>query len=428
MVNIMKLNSFGKNALVLITFFLLMAISVYAYIEYIQCKFKSVTSNAELISQDFVKQINYTQKRDWILVKLRINNSSKEYDFIFDTGAQVTMFSPELVTELDLDVTTFSGSKSDSEAVPVMLIVADEVHLGDIKFVDVGGMAVDFSKMGNLDCIGVHDIIGRNFIEQAVFRIDYQNKSMLISDDLNKLPAVGKAQLFTYPDTKVGTPLIPSKINNYSSIDLTVDTGFSGFVDVSSKELFNQIEQSNDVKSRLKKVAPYKSFKNISARDELKVKTELIIGNINVGPVFLDIDKEETAKNKSSGLLGNQFLENFVVTINFGERQFFLEQHTKFVSNSNPSPFGMSIGPQDNKIIVRTLYHQSVAALSGIQIGDEIIRINQHDLQNLSTKKSCNIFLGKLQLIDDNAAMLQLDILRDVEEYNFTLKRENLFK
>jgi hypothetical protein len=119
-------------------------------------------------------------KRDKPLILLETKMDEKgPFRFVLDTGAGMTIISPELAKKLDIkqnnkDKATGAGGDVD-------------VHFGIVKSLEVGGTRLEGPKVGIMDLAGISKaietdidgIIGYNFLKEFRITIDYPKQVVM---------------------------------------------------------------------------------------------------------------------------------------------------------------------------------------------------------------------------------------------------------
>ncbi len=106
-------------------------------------------------------------------------------------------------------------------------------------------------------------------------------------------------------------------------------------------------------------------------------------------PVFLyKDDNNVTGYPSLGGLLGNEILSRFNMTINYPKREIHLVPNSRYRDEFDYAYTGMGIYSIDGKITVEDVIENSPAATAGFQIGDEVISIGNNTSQNIQQYKN----------------------------------------
>ena len=113
-------------------------------------------------------------KRDAPLILLETKVDEKgPFRFVLDTGAGMTIISPELAKKLDIKPNNKDKGTGAGGDV--------EVHFGTVKSLEIGGTQLEGLKVGVMDLTGISTaietdidgIIGYNFLKKFRVTIDY---------------------------------------------------------------------------------------------------------------------------------------------------------------------------------------------------------------------------------------------------------------
>ncbi|MEJ6952361.1 PDZ domain-containing protein [Natronospora cellulosivora (SeqCode)] len=119
------------------------------------------------------------------------------------------------------------------------------------------------------------------------------------------------------------------------------------------------------------------------------------------------MDFESIMVNTSKqGLIGNSFLENFKVVINYLSEELILIGDKDSVLVEGYS-FGIGLDKNEKgEIIVSGMWENLPAHRVGIQVGDEVIEIDGVDISNYSLLELSDIFLSsnEIKLLIENDA------------------------
>src|SRR5688572_29748628 len=167
-----------------------------------------------------------------ILMRVRVNNS-EPLKFIFDTGASVSVISPELAAKLGLKTEGKVRGTATGGAIEASLIKGVTLSVEGAK---VSNQLIAAISFGAVPCFQFDGIIGYDFINQFVVEIDYANSIMNLYDP-KSYAYTGKGEVI--PLSLVdGTPHTDAKIVLEAGepvvASLEVDTGGDGTLVIKS--------------------------------------------------------------------------------------------------------------------------------------------------------------------------------------------------
>jgi predicted aspartyl protease len=320
-----------------------------------------------------------------IFVKVRINES-RMLDFVLDTGA-ITSINRKIAGELGLEEgavlpsITKSGRACLSRR-PITL------RLGDIKVEEFIPVIADLPALGE----GEPDLdgfVGADLMSFFCVDLDYDAGEIVLSAALPEL----KAPFFRVPMRKhipLGFPLVEGRLNGEKTISLMIDTG-SPFVIVSPLALIendkvfakSSVDESRGIMMAWPGAA---SNKNYRTRAEL-----FEIGDIKFLGTILYF--AELPGPFSFSLLGYGFLKRFHTILDFPRGEsIWIPKPGGFHESDESS--GMAARKKEGHLIVRGLWPRSPADRAGIQVGDEIARIDGREARTLSSRE-IDVFLSE---------------------------------
>lgn len=402
----------------------------YLYIQMKIAEIKGTLSGCDLENKNFDSTINFDYISHWIVIKGKINGSEKEYDFILDTGAQ-TVFSDSLFKELRAENYKKIKIKTDTSkhAFRDEVVSLDKLELGEVTFSDVGALVVDNSEYKMLNCISPYGIIGYNILQTCCFQIDYEKRQIKITDQLESLDNLKDIQWIKYTTLSQETPIIPAILNNNINVNLLFDTGYSGAVKLSSKELYKTIKEKYSEQTALFTTKPTITIaggKDVNSYQSMLFKTSTFSLGIEVTENLI-ISVSDLQEKKYSGLIGNKYFENYVITLNYQNKRVGFLPNEEINKPGKRTTFGLNYTPLDNKLIVTTVYKNADAEKKGINVGDEIISINGIKISELPEETFCEIFRGEYDLITKNDKTIILEIITNGTVVKCELEKYQIF-
>ena len=264
----------------------------------------------QLSKKGYVKQkeyfveipFNYVNKHIYIEVVI----SGKKYNFVFDTGYEVTTIDSNIAKEIQYKIikeVSLSGSSFADQK--VTLVELPNIAIANLDFEETYALLQDLSFTKKPATQKIDGIIGNNLMRKSKWQIDYVQKVIRISskiENFKNLPTAKKIEL-----------------NNK-------DWGL-GYVAI---ELNNQKHQFLfDLGSNGEFTANHSFVKFLKEKDTLlqQEKQTFPVGKIKIGEIELN-DKSITLEKRAGSLLGNAFFENYLLTIDWDKNILYLNQNT----------------------------------------------------------------------------------------------------
>ncbi len=372
----------------------------------------------ELVNSGEVEPNNYTEsvvpftlEGHPILIKARLNNSQKEYNFVFDTGA-LSMIRQEVAKELDLpkgvDVeANDTGGKSKT----IDLVKLDNIIAGNMEVRDCAVGVTDFSGMFSPNVAG---ILGSNFFRHFKITIDYRSRKVIFSREVKKATARDNETIIPFESAiKMGfAPVIKCEVEGALKKTAVIDTGFPGIVTLPLSLIKETIsfKEGNVIPAKGNMVGGMFGFADEEGYG-------LRIHKLKIGNLKLENIPAISHHSKAGHLLlGNKFLEKFLVVLNYPAEEIILTPYGIPFETNIPS-YGLALTKKDRKTYISGTWNNSSASRSGIKPGDEVVKINSMDVNALSLMELIPLFL------DENINSLEIEYLNAEEKQKTILHK-----
>lgn len=384
------------------------------------CDGAKVIADGRLASVDVVSEIPFELMGN-IFIKVKVNNSDKEYTFIFDTGASSVLLSKKVATELgnvgNSSETIVHDAVNASQKAE--LISLKSLKVGEIEVKNCRALIVD---LDTLESFGykVDGILGNSFLKFLQVKIDYNNKILTLSSAQNSNIESNQGYKFKIFQS---SGLISTKLqmglvgypNSWLIQSAIIDTGAAG--DEYLLFPFNCLE-------RVKPELNCKLFKTIGfGSGGLFGDSEAMVSRIST--MELGGFKINNIPVKFSGgkriYLTNSFLSHFTVTINYPKLEMLLVPNENKSFKMNFDSFGFAFKKdQDGKVKVIGLWEGSPAEKNGLKIGDEIINFSVNEISNVKYEDLISY------LLSDEDITLRLQIVNNSGQRQVALKKAKL--
>lgn len=403
----------------------------YIGLKILQHQLEEKITGCKIENKDFLTVIPFEYVNNWIVVNVKVKGSDKGFPFIFDTGAQ-TVLLDSLLNEIgssNYQKFTFSEKSNDSitHAFKNEIISLHQLNLGEVILKDIGSISAKNSKWEMLNCISPYGIIGYNALQTFFPQIDYQKKQITITDDVKKLPNYNEIIWLDYtPSSKQETPIIKATINDSIIISLFFDTGNSGGISLNSSNLYKKFHNYDSTKtiSFLYKPTIRIRGENSKIKESIILKTDSfkICDFVNENYNLIISNESE---NEYTGFIGNKYLENYIITLDYKNRRIGFIQNGD--NTSNIRTFGVSYVANKNHIVISSIHKNSNAYKKGIRCGDTVCSINGVYISELNKEDFCKIYKNEYSLQNPNDSILKLEIAKGNKTNEFVLKNYDRF-
>jgi hypothetical protein len=362
---------------------------------------------------NFSYEIPFEYRNNAIVIPVTIGN--KTYDYIFDTGG-FNNLTDEMQAGNGFPVlTTQTVGSSNKLKKQVNIVKVDTVAIGGLTMKDVAMLQMDYSDVPGINCTINGGLIGASIIKKYIWKIDYTNKKIIVTDRKTILPS------------STGTIKVPVTFDQrlMPYISLAVNgTEEKVLFDLGSNTLFSMTQ-----KTALKYTNEKNSIAIIGAGTEGGngiVKQDVFFfkaNNISIGEAQYINKPVVYAKLNNISLIGNPVIKDYIITLNFPGNEMYWEPIPVSNQKDGWKSFGFTLGYQEGKVRVATLYAGYAADKAGLRVGDEVLAI---DGQPLPCNAVCDC-LRTLPALLAAKDSITLTIQSNNETKDMTFAKEKVF-
>ena len=382
-------------------------------------KVAKLAKQGSVIKKEYITEIPFKYYNDLIIVEVSING--KTYHFLFDTGAELNVISQSIANDFEYVVITRSEISGTSKSKQTLQIVEiPNIAISNIEFRNTGAIIADLTTLKKFfGCPQIDGIIGNNLLRKAIWQIDYQNETITITDDISKLEVSEKAYAIDMNANKWGNIYLDVKTNGIKS-KFTFDTGYNGKV-VTDKQFLNSLMTHDKELEYVTKTGVISTGlikENKGSSHKVRVKT-IEIDDIKLNNQIVSIGKN------SSSLVGNVFFENYILTMDWGNDNLFLDPVGEFKGDTLTA-YELIIAPNYNKNKIEISgYWDDHPLEKNVSLEAEIIEISEIDVSNFTTTELCDFWEINWQEIKKEKN-IEIVISEKGEERNLTLTEKQL--
>ena len=357
---------------------------------------------------------------DYNLPIITVEIDQVNYNFLLDTGAP-SVISPELFVKLNLKKKLTSKIK-DSKNISNSEIFTQipQMKIGNLQYTNIGVYVIDLRKSFALKCLNIDGIIGANQMAKSYWKLDYENKWCVISNDLPKSEIENYEIVNFTPKNGQLTPLVDIFIDKIKFGNVVFDTGFNGAISLPNNKSLDSVFE--------KKVELYGvESVGIYGLGTTKTFVEALLPFVKLDSLVLS-KQSVTFSDDPSMVIGNEVFKNYSIIFDWNLQKMYFKKNAN-VRSKKPSEFisfGFGFIKNGDKIEVVKLIKNSEAEKKGLLIGDEVLTINDVIFKNIKDNQFCDFFyfgLKEFKLGD----IINVKVLRNNEELKFTLTKENYF-
>ncbi len=362
----------------------------------------------------------YRSRHVWL--KASVNDGPPE-DFIFDTGASITVLDSAYAARIGLATEGLQqgqgagavGSASFA-VVPKLRVEAadgDGVELQDLRVAVLSVNSV-LAPYFWRDCAG---IVGFDFISRFVDEIDFDRELLTLYDPATfRYAGPGQA----VPMTLAGhTPVVRMKLDDSLSGDFRVDVGSGSTVD-----LHTPFVKQHGLAGH----APFievtgGGFGGTFTTRMVRMK-KLELGPFAWADPLVSLSQATAGAFTSedyAGNLGNRILERFKVTLDYERRQMWLEPGARYARRDVLARGGAQLARTADTVRVMSVLPGSAAAKAGLRAGDVITALDGQPIAGMGPNDVSAV-------LDEGAegSTHTLDLRRDGKAKRVKLKLKEL--
>jgi len=334
----------------------------------------------------------------WIFIRGSIDG--KEGLFLYDTGAMITVLSPEIAgttgsaNKISLEDPT--GKKSDND------LILKDIRFNDFNFEKIACAVADLSSFQNQSCRKIDGIIGANLLKLANWKLE-PSTARISSSKEPFSPTFSSSGIDIGYYNKL-LPLIEIFLDNKKQWVL-IDTGSTSYF-----ELNNDFIKNSKLKKQ-KKITGEGISITINGQDR-RITELLYVDEFTLqGISFKNLP---TLISKDKPIIGSKFFNGVTTIFNFSENKLYLDSHKELVVFNSLKNFDMNFCLNEkNQLVVCFLWDKSN---SGIKYGDQVIKINGKSIDILNHEDYCLIKQNIFE--QDN---IDVTVRSDGKEVSFNL-------
>ena len=322
-------------------------------------------------------------------------------EFLFDTGSP-TVLSRQFADTLDLEVIgQNTGIDSHGNRVTMEFAIVDRLVLGGVAFRRVPVLIHDFSKAGMGRCLVGNGLIGSEIFDGSVWRIDTQAKRLSIAASAENLPTQSadtvRAKLYDagYPHA----PILDYSVGNFADKAM-FDTGNAANI-----AWFERATEHPDVRNAIASgsLSHGRGYEGESAGglSEVGKLTRFDASRVSFESGGLT-DAPSITRSNAPTLFGAGLLESYIVTLDYPGGQVTFERRSEPAPLRRVADYGIAM--IEGRAIVARLFAGSPAARAGLELGDEVIEVNDRSMLYGDEASYCGAVNWLVDRFDPNEA------------------------
>jgi hypothetical protein len=299
----------------------------------------------------------------------------KTYKFLLATGILGCFISEELSKALPIAALTKTKQKNkQGEMIDRTYAQLPKIEIGGVAFYDVLS-AVNDDVSRSYKCVQLDGLIGANLLSKAVWQIDYPNQKIRFTNHRDSL-FLGKDKqiipFYSKNNTGISIPTASLRINYNFIGDVIFDTGDKNAVDF-PKSMHKSISDTSQNVSFLYQ----QNAGKLALLPTLTIGEQLHLKEVWIGRT-----------DRSVARIGGVFFRNYTVTFDWKNQQVILTNDQKQIFETFGCYYSLS---KADGVRIGSVVKNSQADKVGLKAGELIVKINDHDVSDISQADFCSI-------------------------------------
>jgi Aspartyl protease len=346
-----------------------------------------------------------------IIFEAKIGKNKTSLHFILDTGSSGASIDSATAVELQLKLTpTDTIINGIAGAHKVSYIFNQQFTTGNLVTDSMNFYVNDYSILSSVYGDKIDGIIGYSFLSRYVFNINFDSSKIFVySIGKHKYENGGTFLKPTFTKLLYQPFLVKDKNTLKSNFYFDTGAGLNLLV----TESF--VKENNFLLSRRKPLIT--QVQGLGGKKKMRLT---VIKKLKFGPyVFRQVptnlyDDDENVINYPhiAGLIGNDILRRFNITLNYAAKEIHLIPNSNYGDGFDYAYTGLSLYSFEGKIIIDDIIKDSPAEKAILKNGDEIIGVGTNFSGNIrayekllqKAKESIKIIIKR----DDKIQILEI--------------------
>jgi predicted aspartyl protease len=287
--------------------------------------------NISVFSQELIDKIPIQLFKNLIFIELYVNDSNEPLNFMFDSGAGITVIDTKVANKLKLNsfkntkIGTSGKSLETKESLSNKLKLSDSINVQNISL-----FLMDLSHISKYLKINVDGIIGFDILNQNIVEtnIDFMEMRFFKKVDFKYNGTTLPLKLIELESNHFGLPIEIQAKGSKKILKLVVkiDTGAANYLTFHNDVVkeYNLIDKKKRYKIKKGFGADATITNNLNGKISFAKFASEKWRNI---PVVFEIDSlNKNSKRKADGLIGQEMLLDFNILYNLNIQIIYLEK------------------------------------------------------------------------------------------------------
>lgn len=351
-----------------------------------------------------------------VVIQARVNNYPDTLNFILDTGSGG--ISLDSTTVLELNIPTQPSDKTIRGIAGIRhvnFLYNATLHLPALSVDSLNFHVNDYEILSSVYGVKIDGIIGLSFLSRYIVNINYDDFLITVYSNGNFKYKKGG---YILKPLLTSIPIVPSTFRDRAKFNsrFYFDSGAGLCFLLSENYAQDSLVINPDKKTFLTQA------EGLGGKTAMRVTTikEVKIGPYkfkNVPTYIFEDNYNITAYPYLAGLIGNDLLRRFNVTLNYAKKEIHLVPNSHYFSPFDYAYTGLGIYVVDGKIKVEDVISGSPAEKAGFNVGDVVISVGTDFSNNIQAYKN---------ILQSSTQKQKVVINRNNELIILTLKPESI--
>lgn len=372
----------------------------------------TISSHAQIITQFKFEQFS----GGVVIIRARVNNYPDSLNFILDTGSGGISLDSTTVVELNIPTQPSDKTIRGIAGIRhVNFLYNATLHLPALSVDSLNFHVNDYEILSSVYGVKIDGIIGLSFLSRYIVNINYDDLLITVYSNGNFKYKKGG---YILKPLLTSIPIVPSTFRESAKFNsrFYFDSGAGLCFLLSENYAQDSLVINPDKKTFLTQA------EGLGGKTAMRVTTikEVKIGPYkfkNVPTYIFEDNYNITAYPYLAGLIGNDLLRRFNVTLNYAKKEIHLVPNSHYFSPFDYAYTGLGIYVVDGKIKVEDVISGSPAEKAGFNVGDVVISVGTDFSNNIQAYKN---------ILQSSTQKQKVVINRNNELIILTLKPESI--
>lgn len=350
-------------------------------------------------------------------INVRLNNSEKEFCFVFDTGAGSTVLDKQILNDVSI---TIASEKEKMET--SVNVVETDISLNNnisVNGFDLSGVKLYIEDLSRLNTgpngEKIAGAIGFELLKNYVSFINYQDNYIeLYAPETTIYSNAEVLPIFLYEDQLPAfRAIITTESGQNLPVNLVFDSG-AGFTASLSSNFIKKHSLEQDLKTKVK-VPVIGGAASSASFNYLSSLSQLNIGSFQFAQVPVNFSTSTSgamSQETIDGVIGMDLVKRFNVVFDYTNKTMKLIPNKNIDAPFNFNLTGLSFRAKDNQIVISNVMNDSPAAKAGIVTGDIVVNIDEKEFSSIDALKGylAGSYSKKTFLIKRNGETLKVSV------------------